>query len=107
MFLSDGDGPMTTLEAALLAVVEAEPPEHKLRAARNAVRNGAELAPGVLDHDVTLAVAQGVLNATEAQVVKRARALRRRAIMVDDFPKDLGRTEIFQSTQAVKIEAPG
>jgi hypothetical protein len=30
--------------------------------------------------------------------------LRRRAIMVDDFPRDLGKSEIFQSTQAVTFE---
>jgi hypothetical protein len=27
--------------------------------------------------------------------------LRRKAIMVDDFPKDLGRTEIYQTTEPV------
>jgi hypothetical protein len=37
----------------------------------------------------------------EARLVERARALRRRAIMVDDFPKDLGRTEVFQTTEPV------
>ena len=34
-----------------------------------------------------------------------AHALRRKAIMVDDFPKDLGRTEIYQTTEPVTFEA--
>ncbi len=103
MFLADGDGPIATLEAALLAAVEAEPFEHMLRADRKTAPGSAEFAPGVLDHDVALAVAQGVITAAQAQIVKHARGLRRKAIMVDDFPKDLGRTEIYQTTQAVKI----
>ena len=48
-----------------------------------------------------IAAALGVISKAEAQVVERARALRRRAIMVDDFPRDLRRSEIYQSTQPV------
>jgi acyl-CoA dehydrogenase len=99
MFLSPEDeGPIATLEAALVAAIEAEPLEHKLRAAAK----GA-FAPGALDDDITLAVAQGILTRTEAEIVERARALRRKAIMVDDFPQDLGKTEIYQTTEPVRI----
>ena len=41
----------------------------------------------------------------EAGQLEAARVLRRRAIMVDDFPKDFGKSEIHQSTQAVTFEA--
>jgi hypothetical protein len=37
--------------------------------------------------------------------MERAKTLRRRAIMVDDFPKDLGPTEIYQTTEPVTFEA--
>jgi hypothetical protein len=34
-----------------------------------------------------------------------ARRLRRQVIMVDDFPMDLGKSEIHQTTQPVTFEA--
>jgi acyl-CoA dehydrogenase len=92
------DGPIPTLEAALLATIEAEPLEQKLRAAD---RHGMSATDGTGD-DLTLAVAQGVLTRAQMETVARARALRRKAIMVDDFPKDLGRTEIYQTTEPVR-----
>jgi acyl-CoA dehydrogenase len=99
MFLSpEDDGAIATLEAALLAAIEAEPLEQKLRAAGR----GA-LTPGALDDEITLAVAQGIITRAEAQTVERARALRRKAIMVDDFPQDLGKTEIYQTTEPVRV----
>lgn len=51
------------------------------------------------------AKAKGVINNVEADILARAKALRRKAIMVDDFPKDFGRSEMFQTTQAVTFEA--
>jgi hypothetical protein len=50
-------------------------------------------------------VLAGVISAEEAAALERAQVLRRRVIMVDDFPRDLGKTEIFQTTQAVTFEA--
>jgi acyl-CoA dehydrogenase len=101
IFIGD-DGPIATLEAALVATIEAEPLEHKLRSA------GLSASP-VTAHsaadEVERALAQGILTQAQAEVVERARALRRKAIMVDDFPKDLGRTEIYQTTQAVRFTA--
>ena len=38
-------------------------------------------------------------------MLARAQALRRKVIMVDDFPQDLGKSEIFQTTEAVTFEA--
>jgi len=97
MFIStDENDPIATLEAALAAVVAAEPIEQKIRAARRGAGGSAA---------VTTAAAMAIVSADEAGLLERARELRRRAIMVDDFPKDLGRTEIFQTTQAVTFEA--
>lgn len=97
MFVStDANDPIATLEAALAAAVAAEPVEQKIRAARNS-------GSGALDPRA--AVAQGVISANEAELLERARELRRKAIMVDDFPQDLGKSEIFQTTQAVTFEA--
>ncbi len=90
------------LEAALVAVIAAEAVEVKMRAAQKA---------GVLSGKGTSltdsALRQGIISASDAQVLARAQQLRRRAIMVDDFPRDLGKTEIFQTTQAVSFEALG
>jgi acyl-CoA dehydrogenase len=92
-----GSGPVAVLEAALSAAEEAEPIEQKIRAARKA----GSLAGSSLRHDVEIAAALGVISKAEAQLVERARALRRSAIMVDDFPRDLRKTEIYQTTQPV------
>lgn len=97
MFISDSeDDAVGALEAALTAVIAAEGLEQKIRASRKA-------AAGSLLHEADLprALAEGVISESEAVLVRRARLLRRKAIMVDDFPKDLGRTEIFQTTQPV------
>jgi acyl-CoA dehydrogenase len=99
MFVGD-DGPIATLDAAFAATVEAEPIEQKMRAAR---KDGAFDGAG-FGHDVQLAVTGGVITKAEAAIVERARLLRRKAIMVDDFPKDLGKTEIYQTTEPVSFE---
>jgi acyl-CoA dehydrogenase len=93
----DENDPVGGLEAALAAVEEAEPIEQKIRAARRA---GSFAAAG-LRHDLEIAAALGIVTKSEAQIVERARALRRKAIMVDDFPRDLQKTEIYQTTQPV------
>jgi hypothetical protein len=47
----------------------------------------------------------GVISEEEFALLQRASELRRKAIMVDDFPKDFGRSELYQTTQAVTFEA--
>jgi hypothetical protein len=47
----------------------------------------------------------GAINDAEFGLLQRAAALRRKAIMVDDFPKDFGRSELYQTTQPVTFEA--
>jgi hypothetical protein len=41
------------------------------------------------------------ITAAEATLIAKADTLRRRAIMVDDFPKDFSVTEIYQTTEPV------
>jgi acyl-CoA dehydrogenase len=94
------DEPIGILEAAFAAVIEAEPVEQKIRASRE----GAS-GDGLPEPDVERALADGAITQAEAAIAGRARALRRKAIMVDDFPMDLGRTEIFQTTQPVTFES--
>ena len=60
----------------------------------------------VLSGEVTLvSELNGVITEAESGLLQRAAELRRKAIMVDDFPKDFGRTEVYQTTQAVTFEA--
>ncbi|HUP93872.1 MAG TPA: acyl-CoA dehydrogenase [Burkholderiales bacterium] len=99
MFIpDDADDPVAILDRALETAIAAEPIEHKLK---SALRAGALQA----HDDLAAAVARGVIDEAEAGQLEAARALRRRAIMVDDFPKDFGKSEIHQSTQAVTFEA--
>jgi len=97
----DENDPIGALEAALKAVIAAEPVEAKLRAADRAGR----LTGRFHDELVEDALARGVIDAGEAGLLARAAALRRKVIMVDDFPKDLGRTEIHQTTEPVNFDA--
>ncbi len=103
MFVSDSeDDPVGVLEAALVAVMDAEPVEQKIRASHK--DRAASVLP---EADLPRALSEGIISESEAALVRRARVLRRKAIMVDDFPKDLGRTEIFQTTQPVFPLASG
>ncbi|HEX2825419.1 MAG TPA: acyl-CoA dehydrogenase [Burkholderiales bacterium] len=99
MFIGEDDGrnPVAGLEAAFAATIAAEPLEQKLRG----VNQDGAVDAAALGHEVQLAVTRGAITKGEAAVIERARALRRRAIMVDDFPKDLGKTEIYQTTEPV------
>ena len=82
------------------AVIIAEPIGAKIRKARE---NGT-LISRFADEIVEEAFAKGVIAADEKAAMERAKTLRRQVIMVDDFPKDLGKSEIHQSTQPVTFE---
>ena len=97
----DENEPVGALEASLRAVIAAEPVEAKLRAA---VKAGT-ITGKFQDALVAQALARQVISHSEADALTRAAMLRRKVIMVDDFPRDLGKSEIFQSTQAVTFEA--
>jgi acyl-CoA dehydrogenase len=88
------------LELALVAVIAAEPAEAKLHAAIRDGRIVAKLRP----EQLKIAVEHGIISATELAVIERAAQLRRRVIMVDDFPRDLGASELHQTTEAVSFE---
>ena len=96
----DENDAVTLVDAALLAVVAAQPVEAKLRAAQRAGTINGEFAE-MLAAD---GLAKGVIASDEAQLLARAKALRRKVIMVDDFPKDFGRSELFQTTQPVTFD---
>ena len=95
------DEPVGALEAALRAVIAAEPVESKIRAAAKA----GTLTGRFADELAEQAVAADVITAAESRLLDRAHELRRKVIMVDDFPRDLGKSEIFQTTQPVTFEA--
>jgi acyl-CoA dehydrogenase len=95
------DEAVGTLEAALRAVIVAEAVEAKIRAG---VKAGT-LTGRRADELAAQAVANKLISSDEAAVLTRAQTLRRKVIMVDDFPRDLGKSEIFQTTQAVTFEA--
>jgi acyl-CoA dehydrogenase len=95
--------PIAILEAALRAVIAAEPVGAKIRAARDSGKIASRLA----DEIVQEALAKGVITPEDKAAMERAKVLRRRAIMVDDFPRDLGQTEIHQTTEPVTFEALG
>ncbi len=97
----DPDEPVAVLEAALRAVIAAEPIGAKIRQARASGVITSTFADPIVDE----AHAKGVITQAEKETMERAKMLRRRVIMVDDFQKDLGKTEIHQTTQPVTFEA--
>ncbi|MFN7085776.1 MAG: acyl-CoA dehydrogenase [Burkholderiales bacterium] len=97
----DENDAIAVLEVALRAAIAAEEVEAKIRAAHQAGAIGGGLAEDL----VAQALAKGVISASEAATLERAAQLRRKAIMVDDFPRDFGKTEIHQTTQPVTFEA--
>jgi len=77
--------PIASLEAALLCAVESDAIETKVRAA---VKDGRLAAQG--ENQIAAALQQGVITAAESQTLERMKTLRRKVIMVDDFPADFG-----------------
>jgi acyl-CoA dehydrogenase len=92
---------IAVLEAALRAVIAAEPIGARIRAARDKGLINARFPDEIVEE----ARAKGMITPEEKAAMERAKVLRRKAIMVDDFPKDLGKTEIHQSTEPVRFEA--
>jgi len=98
---SDENDAVRTLESALAAAIAAEPVEAKLRAAQQEGR----IARRYADQMAAEGLKHGVISEAEFGLLQRAAALRRKAIMVDDFPQDFGKSELYQTTQAVTFEA--
>jgi len=87
----DENEPVGALERALAATLAAEPAEAKIRAAERTGRFAGDPRANVRDI-ATLAVAAGVLDAAEQELIQRRNRLRDCVIRVDDFPADFGRT---------------
>jgi acyl-CoA dehydrogenase len=79
--------PIGAIELALLATLEAEPIEAKIRAAEKAGR--FDNNPRANVRDIAIVAAEcGVITAAEYEVMKRRNALRDIVVHVDDFPFD-------------------
>jgi acyl-CoA dehydrogenase len=98
---ADESDPVRTLEDALVAAIAAEPVEAKLRRAQQDGR----IARRYADQVATEGLRHGVITQDEFDLLQRAAKLRRQVIMVDDFPKDFGKSELHQTTQPVTFEA--
>ena len=83
---ASADEPLGVLEQALQCAVVSEAVEMKLRAAVKAGR-----IPAQHDEKIAAALKQRVITTTELELMGKMDSLRRRVIMVDDFPPDFGR----------------
>ncbi|MER2516336.1 MULTISPECIES: acyl-CoA dehydrogenase [Candidatus Accumulibacter] len=83
--------PVGAVELALLATIEAEPIEARIRAAEKAGALADNPDANVRDL-VHAAFAAGIVTTAEYAVLKRRNELRDIVIHVDDFPYDLGRS---------------
>ena len=83
---TSADEPLGVLEQALQCAVTCEIAEIKVRSAAKA---GLLAAQG--DEKIAAALQQGIISAVEAESLQQMKSLRRRVIMVDDFPADYGK----------------
>ncbi|MDL1865208.1 acyl-CoA dehydrogenase [Betaproteobacteria bacterium PRO5] len=85
IYLPEQDNePLALLKKALACTIDCEPVEARLR---QAVKDKA-----ITDHEheqINQALAQGIITSKEAASLEQMKTLRRRVIMVDDFPADL------------------
>ncbi|KIO49534.1 acyl-CoA dehydrogenase [Nitrosospira sp. NpAV] len=79
------DEPLNILEEAMRCAVVSEAVETKLRAAVKASR-----IPAQREEKIAAALKQRVITTHELELMGKMEALRRRVIMVDDFPPDFG-----------------
>ncbi|MCL2658261.1 MAG: acyl-CoA dehydrogenase [Betaproteobacteria bacterium] len=80
------EDPVAVLELALDATISAERVEAKIRAAQKAGKLNARF----LEDLPELALAAGVIDREEAELLSRRDALRAKVVHVDDFPQDFG-----------------
>ncbi len=106
-YLSDApDNPLAQVERALAATVVAEPIEAKLRAAAKDGRLEAKLPPGAgIEVLVARGEAAGVITAAEGAAIVAARDATALVIRVDDFPQDLGASEMSPAHSFVQMTA--
>jgi acyl-CoA dehydrogenase len=101
MFLcKDESDAVGRLELALSLVHGAEQVEAKIRAASK----GSPVTEHTPEGRIAAAVRSGVISAADADLLTRYYALRRACIMVDDFPRDVGRHVSAQPAQPAVLE---
>ena len=104
IFIPDSpDEPLNILEQALQCVVVCDAVEAKLRAA---VKTGRIPAEG--EEKIAAALKQRVITANELELMAGMKSLRRKVVMVDDFPPDFGpaSTPAPQPAPATTAPAP-
>jgi acyl-CoA dehydrogenase len=101
MFIHRHDGDAVgRLELALDLVVAAEAVDAKLR---SAVKSG--VVEGLtVEARLAAGLAAGVVTAQEAELWTRYNALRRACIMVDDFPRDIGRNVAAEPARVTSLQ---
>ena len=101
-----GENPVAQIERALSATLAAEPIEARIRAATKAGKFDAKVPPGGgLDALVARAQAAGVITSAEAAQVIAARDLTAKVIRVDDFPQDLGLSQMVSAHGQAAVPA--
>ncbi len=101
VFISEReDDPVRLLESALAVAIAAEPAEAKLKRAQSS----GKIARRYADQIAAEGLQHGVIDQAEYDLIRRAAELRRKVIMVDDFPRDFGKSELYQTTEAVTFE---
>jgi acyl-CoA dehydrogenase len=94
IFIPDSaDEPLNVLEQALQCAEVCDAVEAKLRAA---VKTGRIPAEG--EEKISAALKQRVITVNELELMAGMKSLRRRVIMVDDFPPDFGTSSIASVT---------
>jgi acyl-CoA dehydrogenase len=94
IFIPDSaDEPLNVLEQALQCAEVCDAVEAKLRAA---VKTGRIPAEG--EEKISAALKQRVITSNELELMAGMASLRRRVIMVDDFPPDFGTSSIASGT---------
>jgi acyl-CoA dehydrogenase len=89
------DDPVALIERALAAAIAAEPIEARLRAATRDGRLDVRVTPGAgLDELARRAQSAGIITAAEAATLLLTRDLTAKVVRVDDFPQDLGASEM-------------
>jgi acyl-CoA dehydrogenase len=91
MFISSSEeNPVGAIELALSATLAADPIEAKLK---DAVKAG-RLSAKAREDRIAAAHAAGIITAEEALALRRAQRLVDKVVRVDDFPPDLGASEL-------------
>jgi acyl-CoA dehydrogenase len=102
MFISSSeDNPVGAIELALAATLAAEPIESKIK---DAVKAG-RLSFKAREDRVAAAQAAGVITAEQSAALRRAQRLVDKVVHVDDFPPDLGASEMRTSSAVVAHKA--